>query len=115
MKYLIYSKRFIGGPLKKETVKTFASSFRGREEGAERIMTTHPRNCCRIKPVFQEWMVFLMQLGFLPLDSGIATFCHRVDGPYGLLSSFRVVSLKAAVLTGEGRRGLGWGECIFQS
>ena len=63
MNYLIYSmeahwRAFLRG----NCVITFTSSFRDRVEGTERIMTTHPWNCYRIKPVFPEWMGFLMQL-----------------------------------------------------
>lgn len=88
-KYLIYSKRFIGGPLKKETVKTFASSVRERQERAERMMTTHPWNCYRIKPVFHVWTDFLMQLGFLPLDSEIAILWHRINYLSGSFKQFQ--------------------------
>lgn len=70
-------------------MKTFASSFRGRGEEAERIATTHPWNCYHIKPVFREWLDFPMQLGVLPLDSEIAIPCHRINYLSGSFKQFR--------------------------
>lgn len=70
-------------------VKTFASSFREREEGAERITSTQPWNCYHIKPVFHEWTDILMQLGILPLDSEIAILCHRINYLSGSFKQFQ--------------------------
>lgn len=80
VKYLIYSMEVHWRAFRRgNCVITFTRSFRDREEGAESIMTTHPWNCYHIKPVFHEWMDFLMQLGILPVDSEIAVLCHRIN------------------------------------